>query len=858
MVALALLVSAGVQAQSWTGSAVSDGLALLYNVGTGQYFSRGNGWNTQASISGIHGAIPVTLKLVSDGKYFICTNYSKDQCNNGEDYNGLENLSGGTVYTDQSRNSLATWTFTEVDAENHIYNIISADNHGGGAGAYLTAEGGESTIIFPGADGESDNAKWKIFSFAEQKAKTLELMASASDASPVDATLLIDDPDFSSPALAGYWTVEASNKNLCGGLVTNHCAESYKNGGCNIYQTITVPNGTYLVKCQGFYRESTTPSYLYVNTEEPQALKEFNANGEETAANMNGASTSFSAGHYQLDGVTVVVTGGSLTIGIQGQPGNWTCFDNFQLSYLGPLDLSSYQTGLANAVARAEATNGTIPDACYQAIQSVVTEYNVEYDNFDDYQTAIDAIDGAVATYASEEIVEAFDNFNKIYARAQALGTQTVAETALQAAYNATLPQAQTEVQEATTVEEVNTVIAEVNSGIRNYINHVEAIDLTCLLPNADVTPLWDSTWGIQPEGWYNEQDGGNFQVMSNGNMGPGGEVFMEYWNGSPAQNGFVLCQKITLPEGTYQMTGRVAANFDGQGGTVQNVFFAANDVLGTQITSETLMDASLEFVQASTCEVKIGMKATEGNQARWMGINKITLAKVPASSFVLDEDVEFTPVDKAGNVTLNKTLYQGWNSIVLPCFVNSATVSLMKMQYNAELYKFTGAEEGELKFDRATTIDPHTPYLLKIGSTDVNGSKVEIPLGDLTLSTGNPAATPYEGYNFVGTYTPLAAGNDVITSDDYVLGETDFVKAQGGNALKAFRAYIKTNTEELTPNEEGARVLKIVVDGEATTIKSIDGKNLSNDAIFNLAGQRVVKAQKGLYIQNGKKVIVK
>ena len=44
------------------------------------------------------------------------------------------------------------------------------------------------------------------------------------------------------------------------------------------------------------------------------------------------------------------------------------------------------------------------------------------------------------------------------------------------------------------------------------------------------------------------------------------------------------------------------------------------------------------------------------------------------------------------------------------------------------------------------------------------------------------------------------------------------------------------------------------VVDG----IKAVETTETENNAIYNLAGQRVSKMQKGIYIVNGKKVLVK
>jgi len=87
----------------------------------------------------------------------------------------------------------------------------------------------------------------------------------------------------------------------------------------------------------------------------------------------------------------------------------------------------------------------------------------------------------------------------------------------------------------------------------------------------------------------------------------------------------------------------------------------------------------------------------------------------------------------------------------------------------------------------------------------------------------------------------------------DYVLGnDNNFYQATVKNAMKAFRAYIKANEPSLV------KALVISLDGEATGIQSINGQSLNEGAIYNLAGQRMNKVQRGVNIVNGKKVLVK
>ena len=93
----------------------------------------------------------------------------------------------------------------------------------------------------------------------------------------------------------------------------------------------------------------------------------------------------------------------------------------------------------------------------------------------------------------------------------------------------------------------------------------------------------------------------------------------------------------------------------------------------------------------------------------------------------------------------------------------------------------------------------------------------------------------------------------DVDATGKYVLAkpadkEVGFYKAESGT-LKAGKAYIEIAAE-------AAEIKGFVFAGEETTgISTIENVN-ENGAIYNLAGQRVSKMQKGISIINGKKVL--
>ena len=77
------------------------------------------------------------------------------------------------------------------------------------------------------------------------------------------------------------------------------------------------------------------------------------------------------------------------------------------------------------------------------------------------------------------------------------------------------------------------------------------------------------------------------------------------------------------------------------------------------------------------------------------------------------------------------------------------------------------------------------------------------------------------------------------------------FYKLSAGGTIKAHKAY-------LTYSGGGAPEF-FDLDGNVTGIKAIDNGQLTiDDAVYDLQGRRVSKPTKGLYIVNGKKVIIK
>ncbi|MBQ9204034.1 MAG: InlB B-repeat-containing protein [Prevotella sp.] len=92
---------------------------------------------------------------------------------------------------------------------------------------------------------------------------------------------------------------------------------------------------------------------------------------------------------------------------------------------------------------------------------------------------------------------------------------------------------------------------------------------------------------------------------------------------------------------------------------------------------------------------------------------------------------------------------------------------------------------------------------------------------------------------------------NFILAKEDAGVGF--YAATAVGATLAANRAYLSTTSVPAS----GVRFLGFD-DDETTSIRSVENGQLTNDNVFNLAGQRVAHPVKGLYIVNGKKVVVK
>ena len=238
---------------------------------------------------------------------------------------------------------------------------------------------------------------------------------------------------------------------------------------------------------------------------------------------------------------------------------------------------------------------------------------------------------------------------------------------------------------------------------------------------------------------------------------------------------------------------------------------------------------------------------------------SKITVTvKVPvAKDYTLDENsVNTIEAYENANVTLTRTFYKDgeWNTLCLPFAVADAKTAFD----GAELREVdTEKSNGNtIVFKEATAIEAGKPYLIKWANSSSAAVNVEKKFEGVTLVA---AATPVEvnngGISFNGFYKMTEASELGASVAAIGAGNKLFKVTEG--KMKGFRAaFVLSSGAEAT----GYRV---VIDGTATGIEDlvIDGVK-ANGRVYNLNGQYVGNSlnglQPGLYIQNGKKIVVK
>lgn len=245
----------------------------------------------------------------------------------------------------------------------------------------------------------------------------------------------------------------------------------------------------------------------------------------------------------------------------------------------------------------------------------------------------------------------------------------------------------------------------------------------------------------------------------------------------------------------------------------------------------------------------------TTSGQAR---ATKITVTvKLPvAKDYTLDEeDINVIEDYDNANVTLTRTFYydNAWNTLCLPFDVADASAAFDGAEIREiDLSKCTG---NTIQFVPATEIKAGVPYIIKWNENVAEAQTFEKTFEGVTL-VAEPKPVVNNDITFTGFYK-MTAASELGGTSVAAIGAGSKLFTVGEGKMKGFRAAFV-----LSSNAQASKY-KVVIDGTATGIEDlvIDSAK-ANGRVYNLNGQYVGNSlnglQPGLYIQNGKKIVVK
>lgn len=178
--------------------------------------------------------------------------------------------------------------------------------------------------------------------------------------------------------------------------------------------------------------------------------------------------------------------------------------------------------------------------------------------------------------------------------------------------------------------------------------------------------------------------------------------------------------------------------------------------------------------------------------------------------------------------------------------------IKVYKCVIDGDVVKITLIEDSQLMVDEKRIIKANNGVLVACPDDDtVNAYDIVANPGSKTAIAADTDAKSY-GENWL---EPVIEAKNYAASDYYVLKNNEFhAILDNGSKVPACKAVLKKPAGVAASRSLG------IEDGGTTGISDMQYDNMqnNNDKIYNLNGQRINKPTKGLYIKNGKKMVVK
>lgn len=351
-------------------------------------------------------------------------------------------------------------------------------------------------------------------------------------------------------------------------------------------------------------------------------------------------------------------------------------------------------------------------------------------------------------------------------------------------------------------------------------------------------------------EKWLNENLSGNdaspigYKASKDYWNGDAGISFYNLWSNKYEEAYTKLSRTITLPAGEYvlKVSGRslkadVVASIDGK----QVSFPKLGSLTGYGIDINGDANYSADGVYANS---------DKGYAWEWRLIPLTLDSEKEVEIFV---SIDLNGINNKGCIADVILLRKNFNEHKRS--VTTGDYGTICLPYEVDMTSLSGVEKvykvSSMTSDLATltpveAMEAGKPYIFK---SNVDADEVVMP----AKVGGTVVGTPQKDTYLVGTFADI----DKMDYGTYVLSGNKFCKVVEGNeddavTLAAYRCYFK-------PLTNGVKNFGFVEDdGETTGIDKIESEvDIKNAVIYDLTGRIVTSPVKGIYIVNGKKMVI-
>lgn len=349
-------------------------------------------------------------------------------------------------------------------------------------------------------------------------------------------------------------------------------------------------------------------------------------------------------------------------------------------------------------------------------------------------------------------------------------------------------------------------------------------------------------------------QGNGSLTASSNGSLTPGS-------NGAGAGIGggrSLACGGITIEGGTIIATGGVNSAGIGGGDVTSCGDISINGGIITATGGESGAGIGAGYygscgnisITGGTVNATGGSNATAIGRGYLSTCGSITLA---LADNVNNGSTLTSFNDITADVTLKRTLQTGgWNTFCAPFSTATPSGWTLKKLTGSSFDSSTG--QLTLDFGDAVSIEAGRAYLVKVTANVVNPTFEGVTIANVTTTT----ETTYADFVPVMNPTPLTAYDKTVL---FVSGGNKLTYPNTTSNINGFRAYFQLKGDAAA----SANAFAMSFDDESTGITEIDDSQahdvrFNSNGIYTLDGRRTEgqPTAKGIYIQNGRKVIIK